>query len=252
MYQIPGLLKFPKLFHAFSTKADGNMASAISGKIYEFDQVVKNRENFLRKVGISIDSCICMWVVHGEEVRIAEKKEAGKSMTDYNNALRLDSLITSEKELYLFLNIADCLPLILFDPVKEVVGVIHAGWKGVDLEIIKKAVRRVNQEYGCKPSDLVVGIGPCARKDSYIKENLNQKNDLRWQPFLEYIGESKYKIDLVGLCEKQLTESGFLDKNIIDCYIDTVKDNRFFSHVRESKLPINQQGRFACVVGIKR
>ncbi len=251
MYQISGLLRFPKLFHAFSTKDDGNMANSILGKTYNFDQVVKNRRKFLEKIDTSVDASICMWVMHGDEVKVADREKAAESMRNFDKALRLDGLVTRENRLYLFLNIADCLPIILYDPVKSAVGLAHAGWKGVDLEIVKKAIKKMEAEFGSTPSDVVVGIGPCARAESFVKENPSQKDDLRWSSFLKSVKEDKYEIDLVGFVKKQLTNSGVLVKNIFDSGIDTVKDKRFFSHVREGKLPLKQQGRFACVVGLK-
>ena len=80
MYQISGLLRFPKLFHAFSTKDDGNMANSILGKTYNFDQVVKNRRKFLEKIDTSVDASICMWVMHGDEVKVADREKAAESM----------------------------------------------------------------------------------------------------------------------------------------------------------------------------
>lgn len=250
MYQIAGLLRFPKLFHAFSEKDDGNMASAISGRVWGFNRVVRNRENFLKKLKISMDSCICMWVTHGDEIITASAESAGKSMNDHNLALRLDGLVTNEKKRYLFLNVADCLPIILYDPIKEVAGVVHAGWKGVDLEIVKKAITKMQKEFSVDPSNVAVGIGPCARKESFVKEDPSQKKDPRWQPFIKQVGENKSEIDLVGFAKKQLVDAGVLENNIFDCYIDTVKDIRFFSHSREKDLQIEQQGRFACVIGL--
>lgn len=250
MYQISELLKFTKLFHSFSEKSDGNMGNAISGKIYKFDQVVKCRKKFLRKINVSLTRCVCMWVMHGDEMKTVEDRDVGKSMLDREVALRLDGLITNRKGIYLFLNIADCLPIILYDPIKEVVGLIHAGWKGVDLEIVKKALRKIQDGFGSSISDIVVGIGPCARKENFIKENPDQKDDPRWQPFLNKVGVY-HEVDLVGFVKKQLADAGVLENSIFDCGIDTVKDERFFSHVREKDLPLVKQGRFACLVGLK-
>jgi len=251
MYQIPELLKFPKLFHAFSTKADGNMANSILGKVQDFSVVVPNRKRFLTKLDVSVDETVCMWVVHKDEVVIADKKWSGRSILDSNYAIKVDAILTDKKNLYLFLLIADCLPVIFFDPVKEVVGLVHVGWKGVDLEIAAKATRRLENDYNTNPKDVIVGLGPAARKDSFIKENPSQVDDSEWQPFIDQLDANHYKVDFVGLCKKQIIDSGVLEKNIIDCYIDTVHDNRFFSHVRERELPLNHQGRFACVVGIR-
>lgn len=251
MYQIPELLKFPNLFHAFSTKDDGNMANAILGKVSDFGEVSENREKFLASLNISANETICMLVVHGDGVKVAEKFDAGKSISGCKFATKVDGLVTNEKGLYLFLLVADCLPIILYDPIKSALGLVHAGWKGADLEIVKKVIGRLRDLYNTKSKDLIVGIGPAARKDSFIKENPSQKDSPRWENFLEQIDDTHYKVDFVGLCKKQIIDSGVLERNIFDCGIDTVTDERFYSHVREGKLPLSKQGRFACVVGLR-
>jgi len=251
MYQVTELLKFPKLFHAFSTKSEGNMSYFFNGNECDKDQVLENRNKFLAKFDIDINSCIALWVEHSDKILVADRKSAGISMKDKKYAIRADGLITNQKGLYLFLLIADCLPIILYDPVRGAIGLVHAGWLGVDLEIAKKGVMEMQEKYRCNPSDMVVGIGPCAHKESFIKENPSQKDDPRWQPFMQKTEGELYKVDLVGFTKKQLLDAGVQDKNLFISNVDTAKDKRFFSHTREKDLPIERQGRFACVVGLR-
>ena len=198
-----------------------------------------------------MENTVCMWVQGKDGVKIANIKDMGISMLDINKAVKADSLITNKKNLYLFLLTADCAPVIMFDPKKKVTAVVHAGWKGVDLEIVKKTIKKLEVEYLVDPVDIIVGIGPAVRKDNFIKFSPLQKDDPGWQPFLEKVGNDTYKVDVVGLCKKQLIDSGVLNKNIYDCGINTTRDNRFFSHVREGNKPIREQGRFACVLALK-
>lgn len=250
MYKISKLLQYPKLFHAFSTKEDGNMANVILGNKMSLDEVFKNRKKFLTKVKIPIKSCVCMWVLGEDSVKEADSQLAGVSLRDYKKAVKIDALVTNKKELYLFLFIADCAPVILYDPVRETIGLVHVGWKGADLEIVKKVINKLKDLYKTKTKDLIVGIGPAARKDSFIKESPGQINDPKWKPFLEKVNEG-YKVDFIGLCKRQLLDTGVQRKNIYDCYIDTVHDNKFFSHYRDKNKDLKFQGRFACVVGLK-
>lgn len=251
MLQISKLRKYPRLFHAFSTKADGNMANVISGGKVDFNKVLENRKNFLSKINVDINSCVCMWVKGEDGIAEVNTKDFGISMKDYKKAVIIDALITDKKNLYIFLLTADCAPVIIYDPVNHAVGLVHAGWKGVDLGIVRKVIKRLSDLYESKPENLIVGIGPSARRDSYIKENPAQEDDLKWKGFISTLENGKYQIDFVGLCKKQLVESGVKVKNIFDCEIDTVKDNRFFSHYREKSMDIGKQGRFTCIVGLK-
>lgn len=212
MYQIPELLKFPKLFHAFSTRDEGNMSFLFNRIESDKKVVLENRKKFLGKLDVDINSSVALWVEHGSKIFVADRKSAGISMKDKKYAIRADSLMTNQKGLYLFLLIADCLPIILYDPVRGAIGLIHAGWKGVDLKIAKKGVMEMQKKYGCNPSDMVVGIGPCVHKESFIKENPSQKNDPKWQPFMQKTEGERYKVDLVGFTKKQLLDAGVQDK----------------------------------------
>ncbi len=252
MIQISGLLKYPLLFHAFSSRDDENMANSILGKLTDFDDVLENRKIFFNKIGVNINSVICVWVEGKDRVLLADPKAAGRSVLDRNYAVRCDGLITDRKGLYFFLLIADCLPIIIYDPFKEAVGIIHAGWRGAELGIARKSILKFVKCFKSKPEDLIVGFGPAALKNSYVKENPPQVNRLKWKDFMIPLGNNKYKIDFVGLCKKQLLDMGVNKNNIFESGIDTISDLRFYSHYRDKELPLNKQGRFACVVGIRK
>jgi len=227
------------------------MANSINGAVHNFNNVLDNRKQFLEEVGVDINNTICMWVTHGNEIVEADMKLSGVSMLDYQKAVKVDGLFTNKKGIYLFLLIADCLPIIIYDPDKNVVALIHAGWKGVDLEIAKNAVYSLLKRYASDPKDLIVGIGPCVYKESYIKNTPSQIDDPRWRNYLKLVQKNIYCIDLVGFTKKQFIECGVLRKNIFESGINTAKNNNFFSHIRDMRFPLDKQGRFACVVGLK-
>lgn len=247
MYQIPKLLKFQELVHGFSTKSDGNL----SFRFGEEQEVIKNRENFLSKLNIDINSCAALWVQHKDGIVVAKRGLAGKGMEEKEFAVRADGLITSEKGLYLFLLIADCLPIILYDPKEKVVGVVHAGWRNTDKKIAFKAVDKVANEFGCTPRDIYAAIGPAIHKESYKFKEPLQKQSADWKPFLRNLSNGVTSVDLIGYNKKQMEEAGVLSKNIFVSDIDTAKDPNFFSHYCDSRKFGGDQGRFACVVGLK-
>ncbi len=227
------------------------MANSINGVIYDSETVLDNRNRFLQKIEVDIERTVCMWVKHGDKIVEADPKRAGISMIDYHKAIKTDGLMTNKKYLYLFLLVADCIPIILYDAVRDVIALVHAGWKGVGLEIAKKAVNRMRTQYHSKPQDIVVGIGPCVFKDSFIKLNPSQKDDPKWKGFIKLLEKDLYTIDLISFTEKQLIEAGVNRDNILKSGINTAKNTDFFSHVREKDLPLGKQGRFACIVGLK-
>lgn len=78
-----------------------------------------------------------------------------------------DALITSEKGLFICVQTADCVPVLLFDPVKNVVAAVHAGWKGTISKIVGKTVAKMTETFGCNPADIVAGIGPSIHMHAY-------------------------------------------------------------------------------------
>lgn len=250
MYQIPKLLKYSGLYHAFSTVEEGNMANIILGKEMDGGKVLTNRKNFLYKAGIDIEKTISMGVMHGNRVLEADPKYAGTSMEQNFFVPKCDGLVTNKKEQYLFLLIADCLPIILYDPLKKTVGLVHSGWKGADFNIAGKVVNLLAEKYGSKPENIIAGFGPSARKESYIKDVVAQMNDPKWKDYLNRINGNKNGVDFVGLSKKQLMVAGLVENNIFDCGIDTIKDSGFYSHFRDNGEGLPDRGRFACVVGM--
>lgn len=250
MYQIPELTKYKDLVHGFSTTDEGNMGNFFNGVKPKRAGVTSNRKNFLNKLHININSCICLWVVHSKKVVEITPGRVGKSMTDLRCLTKADAIITNKKNTFLFIVIADCMPVIFYDPVKKAIALMHAGWIGVDMNISREVIIKLKLKYGCNPKDIIAAIGPCARKESFIKKNPSQKNDPKWKGYIKPVAEDTYRVDFVGLCKKELLDAGVQPQNIIDSGIDTVKDSRFFSYYRDVKNGLPDQGRFAAVVGL--
>lgn len=106
----------------------------------------------------------------------------------------------------------------------------------------------MHEEYKCNPKNIIVGIGPAIRKESYKFENPTQSTLSNWKDFIEK--EDKLtSIDIVGYTIAQLIEVGIAKNNIFDSEIDTGIDKNFFSHYRNQR---NEEieGRFASIVGM--
>ena len=71
-----------------------------------------------------------------------------------------DGLVTDEPEVVLLLRFADCVPLIVYDPVRHAVGVVHAGWRGTVAGIARSLVRAMADAFGSRANDLIAGVGP--------------------------------------------------------------------------------------------
>jgi YfiH family protein len=78
-----------------------------------------------------------------------------------------DGLVSGTPGLLLVVRTADCLPVLLVDETKRVVGAVHCGWRGTTLRILERAVEVFRVRYGCRPADLWAACGPCIGPSCY-------------------------------------------------------------------------------------
>lgn len=78
-----------------------------------------------------------------------------------------DGLVTASRDLCLAIYVADCAPVFLADKKARAIGLVHSGKKGTEQEIVPAAIRKMGEEFGCEPADLIVQIGPCIRPPHY-------------------------------------------------------------------------------------
>lgn len=131
----------------------------------------------------------------------------------------VDALITNNSGLFICVQTADCVPILLFDPVKNVAAVVHAGWKGTVSKIAKKTVERMFEEFGCEPSGIVAGIGPSIHIHAY--EVGREVVELVWKNFENSsailkpsLNPGKAYFDLWEANKIVLLESGLTESNI--------------------------------------
>jgi len=130
-----------------------------------------------------------------------------------------DALITNELGLFICVQTADCVPILLFDPVKKVVAAIHAGWKGTISKIAKKTIGQMTEKFGCNPADIVAGIGPSIHIHAYevgpevveaVEANFSNSPAL----LKPSMNEGRAYFDLWEANQTVLLESGIQEENI--------------------------------------
>jgi YfiH family protein len=163
--------------------------------------------------------------------------------------IRADALVTGKKGLFLFLLIADCLPVILYDPTRGVLALAHCGRKSTGDKLLQKVIDLLKDEFGTDPGDLIAGIGPGIHVESYKLEDFPERHLDDWKDFISEGRDGSAAVDLVSYNKLQLAESGVKEENIEISPIDTATDVNFFSHYR-SRRNGEPEGRFAAVVGI--
>ena len=116
------------------------------------------RENRLRAFHVlerDPHSVADLWLVHSADVVVADEPRGARESLG-----KADALVTDRTDVTLFLRFADCVPILLHDPRRPAVGIVHAGWKGTLAKIAAATVRVMTERYGSRPEDICAGIGP--------------------------------------------------------------------------------------------
>jgi YfiH family protein len=118
-------------------------------------RVAENRRRLFHSIGRPVESMYDVWQVHGKDVICTSAPRPKK-----NAHIKADAILTDKPEVTLFMRFADCVPILLCDPARSVVGLAHAGWQGTVKKIASATIKVMKENYGCKPENIIAGIGP--------------------------------------------------------------------------------------------
>jgi YfiH family protein len=225
--------KFGKDVLAFvSTKQAGNLGYHVGD---DPKKVSANRKRLANALKFDIKVLTCAKQVHGNKVVIVTPKLKGKGSLNWKSAVNdTDALITRYSDILLFIQTADCVPLLFYDSKKKVIGAAHAGWRGTALKIAKKTVKAM-RKLGSKAKDIKVAIGPSIGPCCY---EVGKDVAIR---FKHYICKgNRYIVDLKNENKVQLIKAGIKAKNIQISDICTKCENKRFFSARKDKVA----GRF--------
>ena len=124
--------------------------------------VVENRRRIYAVMERRVESIFDVWQVHSADV-ICTSNPRPLDATHEKG----DAILTDNPEVTLFMRFADCVPVLLHDPVRRVIGVVHAGWQGTVKKVVKHAVEKMMDQYGSRSGDILAGIGPSIGPDHY-------------------------------------------------------------------------------------
>ena len=158
-----------------------------------------------------------------------------------------DGIVTRDNNFILGITTADCLPIIFIDYQNKVIGISHAGWKGLKRGIIENTVNKMIN-IGSKNSHITAFIGPCIRKHSY-EVSRQFINDMQFNIEGLWTNKGKkYYFDLPKLAKFKLNSLGI--SKIIDSKIDTFKNKKYFSYRRSILRKSRDYGRNLSLVTI--
>lgn len=233
--------KYPEITAVMSEKKDGSMKFFKTGVLNLENQ--ENRQQFFAESGIEKDKVIYAYLKNGVNVTTVE-----------DNKLKIipetDALITRQKNLYLSVTVADCVPVLFYDTSAKIIGIAHAGWRCIVGGIIKNTVQKIT-ESGGRPENIVIALGPGINVCHFsIKADVLDE----FKDYKEFLIEkdSQQFVDLKGIIKKQLLDLGIKPENIEnnnECTFNNA--DRYFSYRRDKMDQENMEIMLA-LIGMKK
>lgn len=209
------------------------------------ENVVENRSRLFSAFGSPVPSLFDVWQVHGNTVKITDSPRDLSTPHE-----RADAIATDKPGITLFMRFADCVPILLVDPNKKAIAIIHAGWIGTVNKILQSAIRILQNKFGSMPADIVAGIGPSIGPDHYeVGSEVSRRVAAEFQENVSDLithREGKQYFDLWKANEILLRQSGVT--SIEQAHICTACNTHdWYSHRAEK----GKTGRFAALIKIE-
>ena len=217
------------------------------------DEIRRNRQDLAECVGIDAGNLVSAHQIHSANVTVVTSREAGRGALDKESRLPdTDAMITNEEEICLMVLSADCVPVLLYDPVNRVIAAVHAGWRGTAAKIVVETVRAMQEKYGCKPEHLLAGIGPsigsCCFEVGQEVADVFQGLFPESQSLVKATAPvGKFHVDLWEINRRELLDAGLHAENIEIARLCSVcHSDHFFSYRRDGQTA----GRFGAGIAL--
>jgi len=221
------------------------------------ENILENYARLCAAVGVDREALVFTKQVHGDMVRVVGRAQAGEGL--YGKSPECDALVTDTPGLPLAVFSADCVPILLYDPVHNVIGAVHAGWRGTALGIVRHAVMLMAYKYGARPADLRAAVGPAIGPCCFITKAdvpsalVNAEFSIQNSQISEMIrpcedGEH-FRVDLKAFNAALLRDMVVLPEHIdVSEHCTCCHPELFFSHRRNG----GRRGLQAAVVAMAR
>ncbi len=209
------------------------------------ENVVENRKRIFQVFDKPLESVYDVWQIHSNIVSFTDKPRKPGSKHE-----QADAIFTNSKNVSLFMQFADCVPILILDTEKDIIGIVHAGWQGTVKRIVQNAITYMIENFACDPKDILAGIGPSIGPDHYevgrnvILEVYDKLNEFQSEILLSRNGSTYFnlwkaneillrqigvnKIEVAGICTA--------------CHL-----NEWYSYRLEGQ----KSGRFGVFMGLK-
>ena len=246
--------------HGFSTRLGGVSQGCYASMNLSFtrgDDEAAVRENYHRiakSIGVKCENMVLSQQTHTTNVRVVTEKDKGKGIVKPLDYTDVDGMVTNIHGICLVTFYADCVPLYFVDPVQKAIGLSHSGWRGTVGKIGKETIRKMEEQYGSDPKDILAAVGPSICKDCYeVSEDVIlefQKNfkERYWKDLFYRKENGKYQLDLWKANEIIFKESGILPEHIAVTNVCTHCNSKILYSHRTSG---DRRGNLAAFLALK-
>ena len=167
----------------------------------EAADVLENRRRAAESMGAGPGDFVFCNQVHGREVAIVTAEDRGRGARSLDDAIgNADALVTTDPGTVLVVMVADCVPIVLYDPAAHVLACVHAGWRGTVARVTDAALEAM-ATLGARPQNVIAGVGPAVSADGYqvgndVAEAVHESFGAQAQNVIRPDGTGRWLLDL--------------------------------------------------------
>lgn len=217
------------------------------------DTTISNRHKIARALGLDLRHFVFVRQVHGTDVAVVDASHRGMGATSFDeNRFAADAVVTDTPDVAIAILVADCVPILFYDPVRRVVGAAHSGWRGTVGHVANKVIDTMTQRFGSRVDDIQVSIGPSIRRCCYeVDDTVADKARTEFSPLMampRFRSPGKYLFSMQSAIRMDLSGMGVLNDRIEDVGLCTAcRVDHLFSHRREH----GKTGRQLAVISLR-
>lgn len=228
--------------HGFSTRLGGVSPAPMDSLnlgANRGDDPVNVRENFVRfcaAAGTDPNALVKNHQIHSDIIRPVGRADVMEH-PEAPGSFEADGLVTNESGVCLTIFSGDCIPILLYDPVRRCIAAVHAGWRGTAAGAAAQAVKALVERYSCQPENILAAIGPgigpcCFETHGDVPDGLRAGLGPEAEGFIRPLDTpGKFSVDLKRANARWLERAGVLPERIALCQACTACDlDTFWSH----------------------
>lgn len=241
--------------HGFSTRVGGVSEGMWAGlnlgvsRGDDPDHVRENCRRFFAAIGADGGKLARSNQVHGDNVRVITSADCETDICE-KVEYEADALITAIPGVALMVTVADCVPILLYDPVRRVIAAVHSGWRGTAKGVVTRTVERMVDVYGCCPRDILAAIGPSIGPEHFethedVPNAMMAALATQALQHIQIKENGKFSVDLKGLNRLRLEQAGLESDHIaVSTECTACNSDRYWSHRKSG----NERGAMAAAI----